>query len=84
MRHPEDGRMRVLTVTAAGAERLCEHMGAVAEPVREVLGELPAVEAELVSGVLERLAARREEAAATTPGPERVYPADGHSRALLM
>jgi DNA-binding MarR family transcriptional regulator len=83
-RHPEDGRMRVLTVTAAGAERLREHMGAVAEPVSEVLRELPAAEAGLVAGVLERLAARREEAAAATPGPERVYPADGYSRALLM
>jgi DNA-binding MarR family transcriptional regulator len=83
-RHPEDGRMRVLTVTPAGAERLRAHMEPVAEPVDAVLGELPAAEAELVTRVLQRLAARREELAEATPGPERIYPADGYSRALLM
>ena len=83
-RHPEDGRMRVLTVTPAGAERLREHMDPVVEPVEEVLGELPVEQAQLLAAVLEELAARREAAAAATPGPERVYPTDGYSRALLM
>jgi DNA-binding MarR family transcriptional regulator len=83
-RHPEDGRMRVLTVAPAGAERLREHMDPVVEPVAEVLAELPVEQAQLLAAVLEELAARREEAAAATPGPERVYPTDGYSRALLM
>jgi DNA-binding MarR family transcriptional regulator len=83
-RHPEDGRMRVLTVTPAGAERLGEQMDPVLEPVEEALGELSAAEAERLARVLEELAALREAAAAATPGPERVYPTDGYSRALLM
>jgi DNA-binding MarR family transcriptional regulator len=83
-RHPEDGRMRVLTVTPAGAERLREHMDPVVEPVEETLGGLPVEQAQLLAAVLEELAARREAAAAATPGPERVYPTDGYSRALLM
>ncbi len=82
--HPDDGRMRLLAVTAAGAERLREHMEPVLEPLDETLGRLSVAEAELVMQVLGELAARREEAAAATPGPERVYPADGYSRALLM
>ena len=83
-RHPDDGRMRLLAVTPAGAERLREHMEPVLEPVDETLGRLSRAEAELVTQGLDELAARREEAAAATPGPERVYPADGYSRALLM
>ena len=83
-RHADDGRMRMLAVTPAGAERLREHMEPVLEPVDEVMGRLPDADAELVTQVLDELAARREEAAAATPGPERVYPADGYSRALLM
>jgi DNA-binding MarR family transcriptional regulator len=83
-RHPADGRMRLLAVTPAGAERLREHMEPVLEPVDETLGRLSGAEAELVTRVLDELAARREEAAAATPGPERIYPADGYSRALLM
>jgi DNA-binding MarR family transcriptional regulator len=83
-RHPGDGRMRVLTVTPAGSERLREQMAPVREPVDEALAELPSHEAELVARILEELADRREAAAAATPGPERVYPTDGYSRALLM
>lgn len=83
-RHPDDGRMRLLAVTRAGTERLREHMEPVLEPLDETLGRLSVAEAELVTQVLDELAARREEAAAATPGPERVYPADGYSRALLM
>jgi len=82
--HPEDGRMRVLAVTPAGAELLREYMGPVLEPVHETLGELTPAEAELLAHILRELAARREEAAAATPPPERVYPTDGYSRALLM
>ncbi len=83
-RHPDDGRMRVLALTPAGTRLLHEHMDPVLEPVEEALGRLSGEEAELVTRVLDELAARREAAAAATPGPERVYPADGYSRALLM
>jgi DNA-binding MarR family transcriptional regulator len=83
-RHPEDGRMRVLAVTAAGLERLREHMDPVLEPLDETLERLSGAEAELITRVLDELATRREAAAAATPGPERVYPTDGYSRALLM
>jgi DNA-binding MarR family transcriptional regulator len=83
-RHPDDGRMRVLTLSPAGVERLAEHMEPLREPVDEALAMLPPEDAELVRRVLDELAARREEAAAATPGPERVYPTDGYTRALLM
>jgi MarR family transcriptional regulator, transcriptional regulator for hemolysin len=83
-RHPEDGRMRVLTVTPAGAERLREQMEPVLDPVAEALRELSPAEAELLAALLEDLAERREAAAAATPGPERVFQTDGYSRALLM
>jgi DNA-binding MarR family transcriptional regulator len=83
-RHPDDGRMRVLALTPAGAERLREHTEPVQEPIDEALAGLSADEAGLLARVLAELATRRESAAAATPGPERVYPADGYSRALLM
>jgi DNA-binding MarR family transcriptional regulator len=83
-RHPEDGRMRVLTLSEAGADRLTEHMAPVREPVDDALAALPAADAELLADLLDRLAADREIAAAATPGPERAYPTDGYTRALLM
>jgi DNA-binding MarR family transcriptional regulator len=83
-RHPGDGRMRTLTVTPAGAERLREHLEPVRDAVTGALAGLRRDEAELVARVLEALAERSEAAAAATPGPERLFPADGYSRALLM
>ena len=83
-RHPGDGRMRMLTLSPAGAERLREHMAPVREPLDEALAALPELDAELLARVLDELAAQRELAAAATPGPERAYPDDGFTRALLM
>ena len=83
-RHPEDGRMRVLTLTLAGVERLREHMAPVRQPVDEGLAALAEGDAELLTRVLEELAAQREVAAAATPEPQRLYPDDGYTRALLM
>ena len=83
-RHPGDGRMRMLTVTPAGAERLREHLEPVRDAVSDALAGLRHDEAELVARVLDALAERSEGAAAATPGPERLFPADGYSRALLM
>ena len=83
-RHPGDGRMRMLTVTPAGAERLREHLEPVRDAVSDALAELRHDEAELVARALDALAERSEAAAEATPGPERLFPADGYSRALLM
>ncbi len=83
-RHPGDGRMRMLTVTPAGAERLREHLEPVRDAVAGALAGLRRDEAELVARVLDALAERGEAAAEATPGPERLFPADGYSRALLM
>jgi DNA-binding MarR family transcriptional regulator len=83
-RHPDDGRMRLLAATPAGVERLREHMEPVQEPVDETLARLSGDEAQYLANLLDELASRREAAAAATPGPERVYPTDGYSRALLM
>jgi hypothetical protein len=52
--------------------------------VEEALAGLSPDEAELLARVLAEVAACREATAAATPGPQRVYPADGYSRALLM
>ena len=83
-RHPGDGRMRMLTVTPAGAGRLREHLEPVRDAVSGAVAGLRHDEAELVARVLDALAERSEAAAAATPGPERLFPADGYSRALLM
>jgi DNA-binding MarR family transcriptional regulator len=83
-RHPGDGRMRMLTATPAGAERLRDHLEPVRDAVSGALAGLRHDEAELVARVLDAVAERSEAAAAATPGPERLFPADGYSRALLM
>ena len=83
-RHPTTGACACSTLSQAGAERLREHMAPVREPVDEGSPALPAADAELLADLLDRLAADREVAAAATPGPERAYPTDGYSRALLM
>ena len=83
-RHPDDGRMRVLTLSPAGTERLREHMEPVREPVEDGLAVLTDADMELLTDLLDRLATDREAAAAATPGPERAYPTDGYTRALLM
>jgi DNA-binding MarR family transcriptional regulator len=83
-RHPDDGRMRVLRLSPAGTERLREHMAPVTEAVDDGLAELGSAEAEMLTRLLDRLASEREAAAAATPGPERLHPTDGYTRALLM
>ena len=83
-RHPDDGRMRVLTVTAQGAALLRDQMEPVLEAAAEPLAELSGAEAAALGRALEAVAARGEAGAAATPGPDRVYATDGYSRALLM
>ena len=83
-RHPDDGRMRVLSVTPAGARRLDEELEPVLDAAEAPLAELSRAETELLARILDRLASHREEVAAATPGPERTYATDGYTRALLM
>jgi DNA-binding MarR family transcriptional regulator len=83
-RHPEDGRMRLLTLTAAGVECVREYLDPVLEPGEAAVGGLSDAEADELARLLCELATRREAAAAATPGPERTYATDGYSRALLM
>ena len=61
-----------------------EHLDVLGGLTPGALGRLPAQVAEIVARPLDELAKCRGAAAAATPGPERVYPTDGYSRALLM
>ena len=83
-RHPNDGRMRMLGVTEAGAELVRAHVEPVLEVADAALSRLSAEDAELVAGVLELLASLKDADADAVPGPERQYASDGYSRALLM
>lgn len=82
--HPNDGRMRVLGVTEAGAGFLRAHMEPVLDVADAALAGLSDGDAALLADVLERLASVKNADAAATPGPEREYASDGYSRALLM
>jgi DNA-binding MarR family transcriptional regulator len=83
-RHPNDGRMRVLGATDAGAEFLRAHVEPVLDVADAALSSLSDADAELLADVLELVAFAKDEDAAATPGPEREYVSDGFSRALLM
>jgi DNA-binding MarR family transcriptional regulator len=82
--HPNDGRMRVLGVTEAGAELLRAHLEPVLDAADAALSGLSDEDAALLADVLDRLASAKDADAAATPGPEREYASDGYSRALLM
>jgi DNA-binding MarR family transcriptional regulator len=82
--HPNDGRMRVLGATEAGAEFLRAHLEPVVDAADAALSGLSDGEAARLADVLEQLASAKDADAAATPGPEREYASDGYSRALLM
>jgi DNA-binding MarR family transcriptional regulator len=82
--HPNDGRMRVLGATEAGAEFLRAHLEPVVDAADAALSGLSDGEAAHLADVLEQLASAKDADAAATPGPEREYASDGYSRALLM
>ncbi len=82
--HPNDGRMRVLAATEAGAEFLHAHVEPVLEVAEAALSGLSDADAALLADVLELVASAKDADAAATPGPEREYESDGFSRALLM
>jgi DNA-binding MarR family transcriptional regulator len=82
--HPHDKRMRVLTATESGRTHLAEQLAPVLAPSDRVLGWVDDAAAELLGRFLESLAALKEHAAISTPGPERAPTSEPYSPALLM
>jgi DNA-binding MarR family transcriptional regulator len=82
--HPHDKRMRILTATAAGRRHLDEQIGPVLAPADRVLAWVDDGAAELLGRFLDSLAALKEHAAVSTPGPERAPTSEPYSPALLM
>ena len=82
--HPHDKRMRVLTTTAAGDAHLTDHIEPVLTPANRVLAWLSDGDVALLERFLDSLAALKEHAAASTPGPEPDHSSEPYSPALLM
>jgi DNA-binding MarR family transcriptional regulator len=82
--HPNDRRMRVLTITQEGEEHIANRMAPVLMPADRLLEWLSEDDQKLVSRFLGSLAALKEHAAATTPGPEPERAGEPYSPALLM
>jgi len=82
--HPSDRRMRILTVTAEGRAHLAEQIEPVLAPADRVLAWLDDDATDLLTRFLDSLAALKEHAAASTPGPERAPTSEPYSPALLM
>jgi len=82
--HPRDKRMRILTATAAGRRHLDQQIEPVLAPADRVLAWVDDGAAELLGRFLDSLAALKEHAATSTPGPERAPASEPYSPALLM
>ena len=82
--HPRDKRMRILTATAAGRSHLDQQIEPVLAPADRVLAWVDDGAAELLGRFLDALAALKEHAATSTPGPERTPASEPDSPALLM
>jgi DNA-binding MarR family transcriptional regulator len=82
--HPEDRRMRILTATPAGEAHLAEQIEPILSPADRVLAWVDDGSAELLARFLDSLAALKEHAAVSTPGPERAPTSEPYSPALLM
>jgi DNA-binding MarR family transcriptional regulator len=82
--HPSDRRMRILTATDAGEERIQECVGPVLAPLERAVSWLAEDDAVRVERFLDALVVLRERAAAATPGPRTAHTGDGYSHALLM
>jgi hypothetical protein len=76
--------MRILTVTAAGTRHLDQQIEPILAPADRVLAWVDDGAAELLSRFLDSLAALKEHAASSTPGPERAPASEPYSPALLM
>ena len=82
--HPDDRRMRILTATPAGEVHLAEQIEPILAPADRVLAWVDDGSAELLARFLDSLAALKEHAAVSTPGPERAPTSEPYSPALLM
>ena len=82
--HPHDRRMRILTATPEGEAHLGEQIDPVLAPADRVLAWVDDESAELLARFLDSLAALKEHAAVSTPGPERAPTSEPYSPALLM
>ena len=82
--HPRDRRMRILTTTEAGDAHLAEFIEPVIAPADRVLAWLSDEDAALLERFLDSLAALKDHAAQTTPGPEPEHSTEPYSPALLM
>jgi DNA-binding MarR family transcriptional regulator len=82
--HPDDRRMRILTATPAGEAHLAEQIEPILSPADRVLAWVDDGSAELLARFLDSLAALKEHAAVSTPGPERAPTSEPYSPALLM
>jgi DNA-binding MarR family transcriptional regulator len=82
--HPLDRRMRILTATPEGEAHLAEQIEPILSPADRVLAWVDDGSAELLARFLDSLAALKEHAAVSTPGPERAPTSEPYSPALLM
>ncbi len=82
--HPTDRRMRVLTATDLGRAHVAGHLEPVLAPAERLFGWLSDDEARLLARFLDSLAALKDHAAASTPGPEPEHSTEPYSPALLM
>jgi DNA-binding MarR family transcriptional regulator len=82
--HPDDRRMRILTATPEGEAHLAEQIEPILSPADRVLAWVDDGSAELLARFLDSLAALKEHAAESTPGPERAPTSEPYSPALLM
>jgi DNA-binding MarR family transcriptional regulator len=78
--HPTDRRMRVLTATEAGRDRLAAQLAPVLAPASTAASWLSEDDAAVVTRFLEGLALLKEREAALTPGPEPERIRDGRRR----
>ena len=82
--HPSDPRMRGLTMTDHGRAHVQQQLEPVLAPADRLIEWLSADEARLVARFLDSLAALKDHAAASTPGPEPEHSTEPYSPALLM
>jgi DNA-binding MarR family transcriptional regulator len=82
--HESDRRMKVLANTPAGEAHLAQQLAPVVAPADRLLAWLNEDDAALLTRFLDSLAALKEHAAATTPGPEPERAGEPYSPALLM
>ena len=82
--HPHDRRMRILTATPAGDAHLADYLEPVMAPADRLFDWMADADSDLIERFMDSLAALKDHAAASTPGPERERSGEPYSPALLM